>query len=205
MKYTWRLFKYSKYINTETDKYSHCNTNIESYSQIIMHSQYDSQNIRKEQWLHIFMESNREIELSLHKTQLKINLILHKPPSLKITNLESIIIDENFKMCLKGRSMAFKNEKINKKFQITFFNHNEANIFFTKFNEQYNSEEKTNSDSVKKSLEKQIKQADKINPILLKKFYDLIGNVKIHFKTKKSFKTKKTKKELVEDFNKLFK
>lgn len=188
MKYTWRLFKYSKYIHNQIDKYSHCNTNIESYSQIIMHSQYDSQNIRKEQWLHIFMESNRIIELSLHKGQLKINLTIHKPPNISLTNLENInIIDEEFKMCLKGRSMAFKNEIKMKKFQITFFNYDEANIFFKKFNEQHAITKKT----------------EKIDPLLLNKFYKLIGNVKIHYNTKKSFKTNKTKKELFEEFKKL--
>lgn len=190
MKYTWRIFKYSKYIENNKDKLSHCNNNIELYSQTIIHSQYDSQNIRKEKWLHIYMESNRFIEIHVDTNKMEINLLIHNPPKISITRLELISFrTSTLRVCARGRVLAFKFTDSLKKFQITFFNTDEANIFFSKFNDQLLID----------------KKKDTFDTDLLKKFLDLVKDEKIHHHARRAMKTSKTKKELIKEFINLVK
>ncbi|KAK6089648.1 hypothetical protein P3W45_001414 [Vairimorpha bombi] len=190
MKYTWRIFKYSKYIDNDKDKLSHCNSNIELYSQTIVHSQYDSQNIRKEEWLHIFMESNRFIEIHVDTKRMEINLNIHNPPKISITRLEIISFSTStLRVCSKGRVLAFKFTDSTKKFQITFFNTDEANIFFSKFNDLLAIDRKKDIFDIE----------------LLKRFLDLVKDEKIHHHARRAMKTCKTKKELIQEFVNLVK
>ncbi|EEQ82103.1 hypothetical protein NCER_101249 [Vairimorpha ceranae BRL01] len=189
MNYTWRLFKYSKLVENQDDKLSYCKHNMESISQTITHSQLDSQGIKKEQWLHIYMESNRFIEITLYNRILEIKLCIHNPPNIRVTKLENINLGSSVRMCLKGRVLAFKFVDSKKKFQVVFFNSDEANIFFNKLNLliEVNTEDK--------KLYKELKQ----------KFLENFKNKQIDEDVRKNMQTNKNKIELIQEFLKLIK
>ncbi|WUR03301.1 uncharacterized protein VNE69_04127 [Vairimorpha necatrix] len=184
MNYTWRIFKYSKLIDNPSDTFSYCKQNIDSVSQTVMHSQFDSQGIKKTQWLHIFMESNRFIEIKIYNNSLEITLNIHNPPNIQITILEKLDNFKIFKMCLKGRVLAFKFVNICKRFQIVFFNDEEASVFFKKFNNLIDFE---NED-------------EKHTQTLRVKFLNLFVDEKLDEDFLESMKTNETKEELIKKF-----
>ncbi|KAF9762018.1 hypothetical protein NGRA_2270 [Nosema granulosis] len=187
MNYTWRILKYSKIIQNNLDTLSYCNKPLDPISQTITHSQYDTQEIHKERWLHIYSQANKLLEVSVTATSMEIRLLVHSPPNIEVTVLEHLNLNDRVAMCIKQRVLGCKFTESLRKFQITFFNTQEVNIFMDKFNEMF---------SIKKITKH---EKEDVKEEFLKKFFKMIGEVK----EVGEFKTKKSRSKIIEEFLKL--
>lgn len=179
MNYTWRILKYSKIIKSTNDTTSYCKKDLDRVSQTVTHSQYDTQEIHKEDWLHIQSQGNKLLEVSLNNKTLEIKLMIHSPPNIEVIVLEHLTINDRVTMCIKQRVLGCKFTEEQRKFQITFFNCQEVNIFMEKFNEMFCSLEKT----------------------LVGKFLGIVGEVGVNQEFK--VKTSKSKTNLIKEFLKM--
>ncbi|EOB11299.1 hypothetical protein NBO_1302g0001 [Nosema bombycis CQ1] len=134
MKYNWRISKYSKVVSDDQDKLSYCGRDLDAYSQTITHSQYDTQSVHNEVWLHTYSKTNVTLEVSLCGV-LEIRLLIHAPPHVEVITLEHLRVEDKMNLCIKQKVLGCKIGL--KKFQITFYNIQEIEIFIEKFNERF--------------------------------------------------------------------
>lgn len=186
MNYTWRILKYSKIIQREEDKSSYCKKDLDHVSQTVTHSQYDTQEIHKEDWLHIFSQGNKLLEVSVTAKTMEIKLLIHSPPNIEVTVLEHLTISDRVAMCVKQRVLGCKFTECQRKFQITFFNSQEVNLFMDKFNEMFC-----------------IKHVCSPGEDLVHKFLSIVGDGEVEKVYKK--KTKKSKTHLLNEFLRIIK
>lgn len=137
MKYSWRVIKYARQINQESDRISYCNTDLEALSQTIVHSQFDTQNVRKEKWMHIYSGSIKTLELVLSEQDIEVRLIVTKDHSKSIVVLEHVDVRAAgpIKICSKQRVLGLKyGSNFINRFQVVFVSKEEADIFLDKYN-----------------------------------------------------------------------
>lgn len=128
----WRVFKYSRRMEREGDEKSFCGVDLETMSQVILHSQPDSQGIKKERWLHVFTEGSKTLELILSPFMLEVRLYVVSAVRQELVILERIKLDGKWdiKTCVNKR--AFRYTCGERRFQIVFFSKEEVEVFGTK-------------------------------------------------------------------------
>ncbi|AFN82850.1 hypothetical protein EROM_040820 [Encephalitozoon romaleae SJ-2008] len=128
----WRVFKYSRRMEKEGDEKSFCGVDLETMSQVILHSQPDSQGIKKERWLHVFTEGSKTLELILSPSMLEVRLYVVSAVRQELVILERIKLDNKWdiKTCVNKRALRYTCRE--RRFQIVFFSEEEVEVFGVK-------------------------------------------------------------------------
>ncbi|RVD91220.1 hypothetical protein TUBRATIS_23340 [Tubulinosema ratisbonensis] len=158
MKYSWKIFKYSKICLDQTDCILDCGLDLNTLSQTILHSEVEGNRIKQENWHHLYSQTNKTLEVSI-TDKLEIILFVYTLNEVKSYILESISFKNKMKWMAKGRSFACKIE--NKKFQISFYDQEEVNSFHSIFSSKVNF--KIEEDFNKKIKEEFVQKMKKLN------------------------------------------
>lgn len=135
MKYTWKIFKYSKICTSQNDYILDSGLDLNTLSQTILHSEVEGNKIKQENWLHLYSQTNKTLEVSV-TDKLEVILFVYTLNEIRSYILESICFKNKMKWLAKGRSFACK---INdKKFQISFYDQEEVNSFHNIFSSKVN-------------------------------------------------------------------
>lgn len=139
MRYTWKIFKYSKLCVDNSSLLTECGKDLNILSQTIIHSQVDADSIKEERWIHVYTETNKTIEVTLCDF-LEIKLLVSDFYCYKSFVLEKIELCQQMKWTAKGRSFACKYENNVKRFQISFYDKDEVAAFHRLFSQRINFE-----------------------------------------------------------------
>lgn len=139
MRYTWKIFKYSKLCVDNSSLLTECGKDLNILSQTIIHSQVDADSIKEERWIHVYTETNKTIEVTLCDC-LEIKLLVSDFYCYKSFVLEKIELCQQMKWTAKGRSFACKYENNVKRFQISFYDKDEVGAFHRLFSQKINFE-----------------------------------------------------------------
>jgi hypothetical protein len=182
MRYMWRIFKYSKPLENERSGYSHCNTDLGPLGQTMSHLHYDSQEMRKERWMHIIAEGDRSIELIQSPDALELRLNIISARSQSVVILERIELGQGagLRICMKQKLAGCKHGDSGR-FQVMFYSNEEADSF---------------NDKLGSGLS--YASRDMCNRKLLQSFLDLSRGARAD--SVRGLSTSKTSQELIREF-----
>ncbi|KAG5859897.1 hypothetical protein KMI_04g07050 [Encephalitozoon hellem] len=128
----WRVFKYSRRMEREGDEKSFCGLDLGMMCQVILHSQPDSQGVKREKWLHVFTEGSKTLELLLLPSMLEVRLYVVSAARQELVILERINLDSGWdiRACVNKRVLRCTCEE--RRFQVVFFNEEEIEAFGAK-------------------------------------------------------------------------
>lgn len=183
MKYTWKVFKYSRLCVDNSSLFTECGKDLNILSQTIIHSQVDADSIKEERWIHVYTETNKTIEVTLCDC-FEIKLLVSDFHCYKSFVLEKIELCQQMKWTARGRSFACKYENNTKRFQISFYDKDEVAAFHRLFSQKVNFEIiETNQYLLKKSFLERIDQlnadvqkepsSEKLDFRIIRSFQDL--------------------------------
>lgn len=139
MRYTWKIFKYSKLCVDDSSLLTECGKDLNILSQTIIHSQIDADSIKEERWIHVYTETNKTIEVTLGD-YFEIKLLVSDFHCYKSFVLEKLELCQQMRWTAKGRSFACKYENNTKRFQISFYDKDEVAAFHRLFSQKINFE-----------------------------------------------------------------
>ncbi|KMV66291.1 hypothetical protein M970_040810 [Encephalitozoon cuniculi EcunIII-L] len=128
----WRIFKYSRRMEKRGGEKSFCGLDLEAVSQVILHSQSDSQGIRRERWLHMFTEGIRTLEVVLLLPVLEIRLYILSAGGQELVTLERVELTGEWDIRVCADKRVLRCRCVDRRFQIVFFSSKEIEAFVSK-------------------------------------------------------------------------
>ncbi|KAH9411610.1 hypothetical protein HK407_04g07170 [Ordospora pajunii] len=74
MKCVWKILKYSMRKADGVCGMSMCGVNIELFGEVVQHSRFSSQGVRRQQWLHIYEQSNLMLDVTVSESCIEVRL-----------------------------------------------------------------------------------------------------------------------------------
>ena len=125
----WRAFKYSRRMGAGGEERSFCGLELSAISQTILHSQPDSQGVRRERWLHVFTEGGKILELVLSSSLLEVRLYIVSECRQELVVLERVGLDGGWDFRTNTAKRVLRCRFGERRFQIVFFSEDDISAF----------------------------------------------------------------------------
>ncbi|TBU16105.1 hypothetical protein CWI41_041310 [Ordospora colligata] len=129
MKYVWKVLKYSMRKVDEECAMSMCAANIELFGEVVQHSQFSSQGVQRQKWLHIYEQSNMMLEVTLSESCIEVQLHVISAARHEVVLLErtSFEMECEIDVCIKRKVISCR--YVDRRFKIMLVDEKETHSF----------------------------------------------------------------------------